>query len=82
MGTELDATRRLATGRAVEHPPDCEIRALFDELMLHSGGDEQQVASLECVTLLVMKQHAATADDHVNLVLRVRRLLFRSDRNG
>ena len=74
--------RRLASARPVENAPDREIFAVLGELMLDASRDEQQIAGFERVAFAIVKHHAAPADDDIDLVLDMRGLLFRGDRNG
>ncbi len=49
--------------------------------MLDARCDEEQIAGVERLAVAVVAQDAATADDDVHLILRVRRLTVRCDRH-
>jgi hypothetical protein len=68
----------LASTGAVENNPHNQVIAEGFESMLGSGGHEQKVAWLEWVPLAIVKQNPSAANDNVNLVLCVRRLLIRT----
>jgi len=72
----------LASPGAVEDHPHGEVLAEVLETMLGPCGHEQKIARLERVPLAVVKQDAPAADDDVDLVLRMRRLLVRGRREG
>jgi len=72
--------RDLAARGAIEDHPHGEVLSKVLEPMLDSRCYEQQVARLEGMPLAVVKEDAAAADDDVELVLGVRRLLIRGYR--
>src|SRR6185436_4492581 len=78
----IPRARRLTTLGAVEDDPDGEVVAEVLESMLGSRGHEHEVSGSELVPLAVVEQDASSADDHVDLVLRVRRLLVGPHRAG
>jgi hypothetical protein len=72
----------LATRGTVKYAPQGQIVASVLELMLGRRSHEQDVARLERIPLAVVNEHPPAANDEVNLVLRVRRLLARAQREG
>jgi hypothetical protein len=72
----------LATMGAVKYAPQGQIVISVLELMLGPRSHEQDVAWLERVPLVVVNEHSPAANDEVNLVLCVRRLLARAQREG
>src|SRR5206468_12751964 len=73
---------QLASRRTVEDHPDGEVLAEILEPVRGSGGDEEAIAGLECLALAVVKQDASAAEDDVDLVLCVGRLLVGRQRPG
>src|SRR5262249_7707159 len=72
--------RDLAAAGPVEDPPHQEVVAKIFKPMVGPGGHEKEVAGLEGVPLAIVKQDATAANDDVDLVLCVRRLLIRARR--
>jgi hypothetical protein len=64
----------------VKYTPQGEILGNVLELMLGTRGHEQEVAGFEPIPLSVVNEHSSAANDEVNLVLCVRRLLARGQR--
>ena len=65
---------------AVKYAPHGEIFGNVLEVMLDPCSHEQEIPWLECVSLAVVNEHASTANDEVDLVLAMRRLLARAQR--
>src|SRR5262245_35654778 len=72
----------LAAGRPVKDPPHGKILRNVLNLMLGSRSHEQQVARVEQIPLAVVEEDSATANDKINLILSVRCLLSRVQREG
>jgi len=72
----------LATMRAVKYTPQGEVLGNVLELMLGPRSHEQEVAGLEPVPLAVVNEYSSAANDEVNLVLCMRRLLARAQREA
>jgi hypothetical protein len=68
--------------RAVKYTPQGQIVGSVLELMLDPCSHEQEVACLEPVPLAVVNQYSSAANDEVNLVLCMRRLLARAQREA
>src|SRR5580692_9374930 len=64
--------------RAVKYTPQSDVLGNVLELMLDPRSDEQEVARLEPVSLAVVNEYSSAANDEVNLVLCMRRLLVRA----
>ena len=82
LGHIASSRSHLAALRAVKHTPYREILGNVIELMFDSRSHKQEVARLKRVPFAIMNKHSSTANDEVNLVLRVRRLLARAHREG
>jgi hypothetical protein len=72
----------LATMRAVKYTPQGDVLGNVLELMLDPRSDEQEVARLEPVSLAVVNEYSSAANDEVNLVPCMRRLLARAQREA
>src|SRR6185503_5647506 len=70
--------RFAALGTEENHPHGQIVAEVF-EPMLRPRGHEHEVSGPELIPLAVVEQDASSADDHVDLVLRVRRLLVGSN---
>jgi hypothetical protein len=68
--------------RAVKYAPKCQVVGSVFKLVFGPCRHEQDVARLKRVTLAVVKEESAAANDEVKLVLWVGRLLHRSMRDG
>lgn len=74
--------RDFATIVAIKYPPHGKVLDHVVELVLDPGSHEEEVARFEPVLLAVMNEHSPAANDEVNLVLCMRRLLFRNESEG
>jgi hypothetical protein len=72
----------LATMRAVKYTPQRKVLGNVLELMLGPRSHEQKVAWLEPVPLAVVNEYSSAANDEVNLVLCMRRLPVRAQREA
>src|SRR5580765_5962500 len=72
----------LATSRPVEYTPQGEILGKVLVMMLNSRSHEQKVPCLERVPLAIVNENSSAANDDINLVLYVRRLLVRGHGEG
>jgi hypothetical protein len=68
--------------RSVKYAPQGQIVGSVLKLLLGPGGDEQDVARLERLPPVLVKEDTSPANNEVDLVLRVRRLLPRALRDG
>ena len=64
----------------VEYSPQGEILGEVLVVMLSPRSDEQKLARLERVPLAIVNENTSTANDDVDLILRVGRLLVRRHR--